>query len=501
MTETIKNIQTDADPLLSVSHNHHYRSTEDHDADTVHDTDTQMNPWEIVFILSTAFAYGCILTTLFVITLPVECARIQKEHPSIPKAVALGIFVAIAGVTQLVSPLVGQLSDTYRPPKDLGQRMPYLVFGTVLTVVGLLGQSLASTKSFWIRYSFAFFLHMVGLNVVYSMMIALIPDQVPTTQTGIANGSLALLLVTGSLFGFSLFHTVLSENIQSMYGLYTCIAISTTVLTCSYAHERDASLAELRKPMGEGATIHPKVSLTIVIQTMLYDPLRLMNWATLSQSYTINVDKYHDFFIVTLSRTFYYMGISVQTFFLYFVHDVIHVKDDPESAVALLAILSQCVGAHTCYPAGMASDKLWGGRRKPFVYLSCAILAVATLGLVLCTNMHHMAILCMILGGANGMYLTMDTSLAVDTLPTEKNEGGSASAQLLGVWGVAGFFGSALGPMIGGPLLYVFGDQGKIEDDGSEEYSLRGYTVVLSLSAFYFLCSALVLRHIGTSSI
>ena len=78
---------------------------------------------------------------------------------------------------------------------------------------------------------------------------------------------------------------------------------------------------------------------------------------------------------------------------------------------------------------------------------------------------------------------------------------GSASAQLLGVWGVAGFFGSALGPMIGGPLLYVFGDQGKIEDDGSEEYSLRGYTVVLSLSAFYFLCSALVLRHIGTSSI
>lgn len=144
---------------------------------------------------------------------------------------------------------------------------------------------------------------------------------------------------------------------------------------------------------------------------------------------------------------------------------------------------------------------MWGGRRKPFVYLSCAILAVATLGLVLCTNMHHMAILCMILGGANGMYLTMDTSLAVDTLPTEKNEGGSASAQLLGVWGVAGFFGSALGPMIGGPLLYVFGDQGKIEDDGSEEYSLRGYTVVLSLSAFYFLCSALVLRHIGTSSI
>ena len=459
--------------------------------------ETLMNPWEIVFILSTAFSYGCILTTLFLITLPVECSRIEHEHPNIPKAVALGIFVAIAGVTQLVSPLVGQLSDMYRPPQDLGQRMPYLVLGSVSTVLGLLGQSLASTRAFWVRYSVAFFLLMIGLNVVYSMMIALIPDQVPTSQTGIANGSLALLLVTGSLFGFSLFHTVLAENIQSMYGLYTCIAIATTVLTCSYAHDRDVTLAEYRKPVVAGAT-RPKGSLTIVVRTMLYDPLIQMDWATLAKSYTIDTKKYHDFFVVTVSRTFYYMGISAQTFFLYFVHDVINVKDDPASAVALLAIMSQCVGALTCYPAGLASDNLWGGRRKPFVYLSCFLLGFATFGLVFCTDMRQMTILCMVLGGANGMYLTMDTSLAVDTLPTGQGEGESGSAQLLGVWGVAGFVGSALGPMIGGPLLYLFGDQGKIAPDGSAEYSLRGYIVVLSLSAFYFFCSALVLRRIGT---
>ena len=462
--------------------------------------DRHLNPWEIVFILSTAFAYGCILTTLFLITLPVECARIQQQHPAVPKAVALGIFVAIAGVTQLVSPLVGQLSDTYRPPKELGQRMPYLVFGTVLTVLGLLGQSMASTRAFWVRYSFAFFLHMIGLNVVYSMMIALIPDQVPKPQTGMANGSLALLLVTGSLFGFSLFHTVLAEDIQSMYGLYTCIAIVTTVMTCSYANDRDVLLADLRKP-NEIGTVRPKVSPTVVVQTMLIDPLHQMDWATLFKSYTIDSTKYHDFFIVTVSRTFYYMGISVQTFFLYFVHDIIDIKDDPESAVALLAILSQCVGALTCYPAGLVSDRLWGGRRKPFVYLSCAILSAATLGLVMCTNMHHMTILCMVLGGANGMYLTMDTSLAVDTLPTEQEEGESGTAQLLGVWGVAGFIGSALGPMIGGPLLFFFGDQDILSEDGSEEYSIRGYAVILSLSAFYFLCSALVLRRIEESSV
>jgi hypothetical protein len=43
--------------------------------------------WTITCILSTAFAYGCILTTLFLITLPVECDRIEQQHPAIPKSV------------------------------------------------------------------------------------------------------------------------------------------------------------------------------------------------------------------------------------------------------------------------------------------------------------------------------------------------------------------------------------------------------------------------------
>jgi MFS family permease len=199
-------------------------------------SDTTLSSWEIIAKLSPAFAYGCILTTLFLITLPLECTRIQQEHPSVPKSVSLGIFVAIAGVTQLISPLTGMLSDSYRPPtNDIGQRLPYLVLGAILTVCGLLGQGIASERAFWIRYSFAFFLHMIGLNIIYSMMIALIPDQVPESQTGTANGILALLLVTGSLFGFALFHSVLYSISQSMYGLYACIVILTTILTCSYA--------------------------------------------------------------------------------------------------------------------------------------------------------------------------------------------------------------------------------------------------------------------------
>ena len=158
-----------------------------------------------------------------------------------------------------------------------------------------------------------------------------------------------------------------------------------------------------------------------------------MDWETFLASYSIDIGNNHDFFVVTISRLAYYCGVSVQTFFLYFLHDIIHVRKDPEGAVAYLAILGQVSAVFTCYPVGLASDRLLGGRRKPFVYLACAILGSITVTMTFATTMHQMIILCMILGGANGMYLTMETSLAVDTLPEDYEDGPSGGhAQLLG---------------------------------------------------------------------
>ena len=140
--------------------------------------------------------------------------------------------------------------------------------------------------------------------------------------------------------------------------------------------------------------------------------------------------------MVSLSRLFYYCGMSGQTFFLYFLHDILDVRKDPEAAVASLAILSQCSGALTCLPIGFISDRV-GGRRKPFVYVACAFLALATLAIVFAQSMNDMVYVSLLLGAANGMYLTMDTSLAVDTLPTE---GEDEAAQLLGTFGCAAIF-------------------------------------------------------------
>jgi hypothetical protein len=103
--------------------------------------------------------------------------------------------------------------------------MPYLSLGAVCSVIGLLGEYIESYSKLWLRYGVFFFLHMIGLNITYAMMIALIPDQVPHHQTGVANGILAFELVTGSLCGFGLFHFYFGGHVQDMYGLYICIVV------------------------------------------------------------------------------------------------------------------------------------------------------------------------------------------------------------------------------------------------------------------------------------
>jgi len=484
-----------------------------------------LSAWTIACILSSSFAYGCIMTTLFLITLPIECERIEKQIPTIPKSVALGFFVAISGFTQLVSPLAGMLSDTYRPPPhfEIGQRMPFLILGSFLSVFGLLGEYVESYHKLWIPYAVFFFFHMIGLNISYAMMIALIPDQVPDVQTGTANGILALLLVTGSLTGFGFFHFYSNGIIQDMYSLYICIVVLTTILTGVYAHDRDVHIFverleisrsrrrilrqnslqinnnEMTKSQRRRRRRRLILGPFVLLKNMLYDPIVMLDKNTLIATYTINIEENHDFFIVTVSRLFYYCGSSVQTFFLYFLHDIIGVTDDPESAVAGLAVITQLSGALVCYPVGWVSDQFCGGRRKLFVYIACSILGGITSAMIFAKTMDTMTTLCFCFGAANGAYLTMETSLAIDTLPKNYDDGPcGGNAQLLGIWGVAAFLGSAIGPMIGGPLLYIFGTSGTVD---GQDYSIGGYSIILSLSTVYFIMSAISLRWVKKSNV
>ena len=166
----------------------------------------------------------------------------------------------------------------------------------------------------------------------------------------------------------------------------------------------------------------------------------------------------------------------------YYLRDIIQIEN-PEGAESTLAILSQACGAFATVPVGILSDNLGNGR-KPYVFISCAILSATNFALLYIRQFKYVMIIASIAGFANGAYLTMDTSLAMDTLPNSEE-----SARMLGVWGVAMFIGSALGPMIGGPLLYF--------TSGSDDlYSFVGYAILFTLSSIYFGLSAGMLTYV-----
>jgi hypothetical protein len=67
----------------------HPNSTRESSRTSFKKEDEALSLWCIGCILSTSFAYGCIMTTLFLITLPVECQRIEDQFPTVPKSVRL----------------------------------------------------------------------------------------------------------------------------------------------------------------------------------------------------------------------------------------------------------------------------------------------------------------------------------------------------------------------------------------------------------------------------
>jgi len=80
----------------------------------------------------------------------------------------------------------------------------------------------------------------------------------------------------------------------------------------------------------------------------------------------------------------------------------------------------------------------------------------------------------------------MDYAIAMDTIPNQEE-----AARFMGVWGVAAFLGTALGPMISGPLLYFVG-----QTDVSGEFSRAGYAILWISSAIYLLIGAYLVKFV-----
>jgi len=408
------------------------------------------------------FVYSLVNTGMALFVLPLEAERLNGANGS----VWVGIYLAVCGLTQLVCPVAGKLSDHHS--SKYGRRRPFIVVGTAVTILSFAVMRTASFM-YWPKVYLVFlFVGELALNIVFSAQCGLPADLQGSSKGGIADdaegtkgivsGYVALHSFMGAIAAMAMVFLTRTYAVQAEYPAYMMsLAIACCVVCTS---------------VKESPTDHLPGSYWTT-----------MSWKDLGGSYTIDMDEDMDFFWVCAGRVFYYISTSGVVFLYYYIRDLVVLGDEAlvRSHLAILVILAQLVGAACSIPCSHLSNKIG---RKSVIYAANALMATTFVLYTIAPKMGSFAWPVVLLAGicygiGSGAYLSVDYALALDCMPAKKT-----TAEAFGLWGVAGFVGTTIGPLVGGMLLSSTIPGATAQPlhrwaSGAEEYSYIGYALVL----------------------
>ncbi|WP_195907788.1 MFS transporter [Microbacterium gorillae] len=350
---------------------------------------------------------------------------------SIPKAFAfldeagkgldLSITAAIGGaVVMILTPLAGRLSD--RTMSRLGKRRPWILWGSV---VGLLGAVLLGfSGSLW-TIVIGWVVVQAGFGASNAAVHALLADQIPTRirarVAAAASASGGVALIAGALL---------------IAGL-----------------PNDAQWAWFVLPGVLGALF------SVLLFFGLHDIVRTdapprWRWRDLLDTYWLDPVRYRDFFWAWACRLLVTMSIvSVSTYLLFFIIDHLGIPKEEASGVQATALIVFTVGnIAMALLFGWISDRT--GRRKPIIWISCALSAVGLLIAILAPGLGGFFVGITIVGAAQGAYVSVDVALMTEVLPNFDDAGKD-----LGIVALSYQIPQLLVPIIAVPLLAIGGGE------------------------------------------
>ena len=389
---------------------------------------------------------------LLAVVLPSQVAAMVGDQQ---KYFYNGLLGPIGGVIALlVTPIAGALSDRSRHP--WGRRRPFLVVGAIINTVFLLYLArFGPGGNYWLFLIGVIGIQM-GCNWLGGPYAGLIPDVVPQENVGRASGWQALMTAIGFLIGaVAGGQLIRGSNYWPVYLLITVGMGVSLVVTVLGTRER---------PLGGQAK-----------------PFRLGEFV---RSFWLDPKEHRNFYWVLITRAFQAMGVySIFTFFQYLLEDVIKVpKEQLESQTGMLIGVILAMGIPTSVLAGALSDK-YG--RKPMVYASGAIMAVASIifiGVTFYPSLPFMFAVAALFGLGNGAYQAVDWALAVDVLPE-----GDDPAKNMGIWHVSFVLPQIIAPFMTGAILNAFKSQGML---------MPGYTAVFVLIAIWFILATVFVKQV-----
>lgn len=355
-----------------------------------------------------------------------------------------GVIIAV-----LVQPMAGSVSD-YTISR-FGRRKPYILVGTLLDVLFLVG--IATSNTVLAVGAFVVLLQF-SANFAQGPFQGYVPELVPASQVGLASGLVGLFTVLGVVVGTGI------ASIGLAIGDFTIPTIALGVIEL-------VTMLSLFFRLDEGRAARDRAG---------------KSWTSVAmEAWARDVLKERSFMFLVASRFFVLGGGAFLVGLLVpYLERAQGITDPGERALLILVatgIVALCTAVSTI-PAARIADR-YG--RKRVIYLACLIAAI---GMTVCAVAPSIPVFiggAVLMGIGLGSFLAVDWALMTDIIPKE------SSGRYMGISNVATATNGVISMFIGGVLIDAFVRAGAPE---------LGPRAALLLAPVWFALGALLLRPV-----
>ena len=326
---------------------------------------------------------------------------------------AAGVVIAI-----IIQPTIGTISD-YTISR-FGRRKPYILIGSVLDVVFLIG--LATSNTVLAVAAFVILLQFSS-NFAQGPFQGYVPDLVPAPQVGLASGMVGLFTILGVMTGTIVATTGL------LIGDFTIPTIALGVIEL-------ATMLSLFFRLDEGRRARDRKG---------------RGWGSIAmEAWGTDILQERSFLFLVASRFFVLAGAAFLVTLSVPYLERAQGLTDPDDRFVWLNIATIAVALSTALatiPAARLSNRLG---RKRVIYGACA---VGALGMTICALAPTLPLFlpgAILTGVGAGSFLAVDWALMTDIIPK------AASGRYMGISNVATATNGVVAAFIGGLVIDAF---------------------------------------------
>ena len=294
------------------------------------------------------------------------------------------LTVGSALLAILIQPTMGSISD-YAVTR-WGRRKPFIVFGSLLDVVFLLG--IANSNTLLALGAFVMLLQ-VSTNIARGPFQGYVPDLVAEPQVGKASALVGLMQVFGNVTGLVLANlAAISGNLQ--LGLFA-VAIVELV-----------TMASVVLRVGKGMPPKPRNGRP-------WRSIAAETWGT-------DILKERSYVWLVISRLFFLTaGGILFAYVTLYLKSVFGMTQDEAGRTNLVLIVAVVLGnCVTVWPASRLSDRIG---RKPVIWAACGFGALGAAIAAFAPSVPLAILGGTLFGAANGTFLAVDWALMTDLIP------------------------------------------------------------------------------------